>query len=62
MSDHFGTLCIKGLKALWMGYPNINSLRNQSIDLREIVNYLKLDYIVIPKTKIDESFPSQQFV
>ena len=42
-------------------YPNINSLRNQSIDLREIVKYLKLDYIVIPKTKIDESFPSQQF-
>ena len=45
-----------------MGYPNINSLRNQSIDLREIVKYLKLDYIVIPKTKIDEWFPSQQFV
>ena len=44
-----------------MGCLNINSLRNKIIDLREIVKYLELDYFVISKTKINESFPSQQF-
>ena len=45
-----------------MDYLNINSLRNKIIDLSEIVNYLELDYFVISKTKIDESFPSQQLL
>ena len=44
-----------------MGYLNINSLRNKIIDLRKIVKYSELDYCVIRETKIDESFPSQQF-
>ena len=45
-----------------MDYLNINSLRNKIIDLSEIMNYLELDYFVISKTKIDESFPSQQLL
>ena len=45
-----------------MDYLNINSLRNKIIDLSEIVNYLELDYFVISKTKIDESFPLQQLL
>ena len=49
------------LKALWIGYLNINSLRNKIIDLKEIIKYLELDYFVISETKIDESFASQQF-
>ena len=44
-----------------MGCLNISSLRNKIIVLREIVKYLELDYFVISKTKINESFPSQQF-
>ena len=44
-----------------MGYFNINSLRNKITDLREIVKYLELDHFVISETKIDKSFPSQQF-
>ena len=44
-----------------MGYLNINNLRNKTIALREIVKYLELDQFVTSETKIDESFPSQQF-
>ena len=44
-----------------MGYLNINSIRNQIIDLREIVKYLELDSFVISEAKNNESFPSQQF-
>lgn len=32
------------------------------IDLREIVKYSELNYFVTGEAKIDESFPSQQFV
>ena len=51
----------KYFKNYLMGYLNINSIRNQIIDLREIVKYLELDSFVISKAKNNESFPSQQF-
>ena len=44
-----------------LGYLNINSLRNKIIDLREIIQYLNLDYFVLSETKIDSSFLSAQF-
>ena len=44
-----------------IGYLNINSLRNQIIDVREVIGKLSLDYFVISETKLDESFPSAQF-
>ena len=43
------------------GYVNINSLRNKIIVLREIIQYLNLDYFVLSETKINSSFPSAQF-
>ena len=42
------------IKNSLMDFLNINSLTNKFND--------KLDYFVINGTKIDESFPSQQFV
>lgn len=32
------------------------------IDLREILTYFELDYVVISETKTDDSFPSQPVV
>ena len=44
-----------------MGYLNIDSLRNNNIDLREFVKFLELGNFVISETKINKSFPSHQF-
>ena len=42
-------------------YLNINSLRNRTIDVVEMIGRLPLDYFVISETKLDSSFPSAQF-
>ena len=42
------------------GYLNINSPRNKIHDLREIIHDTPLDYFVISKTKLDDSFPYAQ--
>ena len=34
-----------------LGYLNINSLRNKIIDLREIIQYLNLDYFVLKELR-----------
>ena len=44
-----------------IGYLNIHSLRNNIIDVREMIGRLQLDYFVISETKLDSSFPSAQF-
>ena len=49
-------------KNLLIGYLNINSLRNKISDLRVLLVDLQLDYFVISETKLDDSFPSAQFV
>ena len=59
--ESFRNIWKKYFKNPLMGYLNINSLRNKIIELRKIVKYSELDYCVISETKIDESFPSQQF-
>ena len=46
---------------LLFGYLNINSLRNKTIDLTEIISYLQLDYFILSETTINDSFPSAQF-
>ena len=47
-------------KNLLCGYLNINSLRNKIHDLRLIIHDAPLDYFVINKTKLDNSFPNAQ--
>ena len=54
-------MILKNLKHLLIAYLNINSLRNKIIDLREILSSLSPDYLVLSKTKLDDSFPSAQF-
>ena len=44
-----------------IAYLNINCLRNNVIDLGEILKDLPLEYLVISETKLDESFPDSQF-
>ena len=36
-------------------------MKNKVTDLKEIVGYLSLDYLVLSETKLDDSFPSAQF-
>ena len=43
-------------KNLLCGYLNINSLRNKKHDL--IIHHVPIDYFVISKTKLDNSFPN----
>ena len=45
----------------FIGYLNINSLRNEIIIVREMIGRVQLDYFVISETKLDSSFPSAQF-
>ena len=42
------------------GYLNINSLRNKIHDLRLIIHDVPIDYFIISKTKLDNSFPNAQ--
>ena len=44
-----------------IGYLNINSLRNKIADLQTFIQNIPLDYFVLSKTKLDESFPNAQF-
>ena len=45
----------------WIGYLNINGIRNKITDLRIIIENIPLDYPVPSETKLDESFPNGQF-
>ena len=53
--------CLKNLGRLIVGYLNINSIRNKLDALSEI-NSQNIDILMISETKIDSSFPKQQFV
>ena len=45
-----------------IGYLNIYRLRYKIIDLMIIVKDLPLNYFVVTEIKLDESFPSLQFI
>ena len=46
---------------LFIGYLNINSLRNKVIEIREVMAKGALDIVCIDEIKLDESFPDFQF-
>ena len=52
---------LKSYKNRLVGCLYTNSLRNKIIDLREMIQYLNLNYFIVNDTKIDLSFPSAQF-
>ena len=51
---------IKNINRLVIGQININSLRNKFEALKMLITG-NLDILIITETKLDESFPSQQF-
>ena len=59
--DGLKNLKIKNLRNPFLGYLDINHLRNKIIDLRCILNEIGLEYISISETKLYESFPDSQF-
>ena len=53
-------LKINNLSRLVIGHLNINSLRNKFESLKQLIKG-NIDILVITESKLDESFPSQQF-
>ena len=51
---------MKNIDQILLGHVNINSLRNKSEMLADLIKG-KLDIMLIPKTKIDYTFPTSQF-
>ena len=51
---------LKNIGRLTIGYLNINSIRNKYDSLKEIVSK-NLDILIVAETKIDDSFPKEQF-
>ena len=51
---------IKNLNRLVISHLNINSIRNKFEPLKNIIKG-NLDILVLTETKIDESFPNQEF-
>ena len=60
--DRITHLRLKNPNNPLIGYLNINSLRNKIVDLREICSSFSPDYFVLGETKLDQSFPSTQFL
>ena len=61
MSDQLSSLRKKTLNRLILAHLNINSIRNK---FDQLVNGIKgnTDVLMISKTKLDDSFPSMQFL
>ena len=55
------TLRIKNLNRIILGHININSLRNKFDQLKEFVMG-KIDILIISETKLDQTFPTGQFL
>ena len=47
-------------KNITIGHLNVNSLRTKLISIEELIKS-KLDIFLVSETKIDHSFPNQQF-
>ena len=59
--EHLKMLRIENKGNLMIGYLNINSLQNKFEALKALVEK-NIDILVLSETKIDESFPSNQFL
>ena len=53
-------LKVKNFNRLVIGHLNINSLRNKFEFLQKLIQG-NIDILVLTETKLDESFPTQQF-
>ena len=59
--DGLKDLKIKNLRNPFLGYLNINHVRNKIADLRCILKEIGSECISISETKLDSSFPDSQF-
>ena len=60
--DTFINLRRKYINNPILTYYNINSLRNKIYDLRVIISRALPDILVVAETKLDQSFPTAQFL
>ena len=60
VGEHIKSLKLKYPKQPSIAYLNINSIRNKFEELKIIVKK-NIDILIIADTKIDESFPTNQF-
>ena len=60
-SDILQKVRIKNVNRIVIGSLNINSLPNKFDELKEVIGR-NLDILTIQETKLDSSFPLQQFV
>ena len=58
-----GLKCLRkrNLRNPFLGYLNINHLKNKTVDLRFILREIGLEYISINETELDASFSNAQF-
>ena len=59
--DKIKSLRIHNYDNIIFAYLNINSIRNKFDNLKSIINE-NVDILCIAETKIDESFPTAQFI
>ena len=52
----------KNIHSPMLAYLNINSLRNKIGDVRFLLQNLNISILIVSETKIDETFPNQQFI
>ena len=51
----------KNLKNPFLCYLNINSLRNEIVDLRNVPAQTGIELLAVSETKLSENFPDAQF-
>lgn len=59
--ENMKKLRLKHPKNVIVAYLNINSIRNKFTNFSQMINK-NVDVLVIAETKLDETFPKQQFV
>ena len=60
-NDALNEICKKNPNRIIIAHLNINSIRNKSEMLKEVVDN-KIDVLLISETKLDNTFPLNQFI
>ena len=60
-NDALNEICKKNPNRIIIAHLNINSIRNKSEMLKEVVGN-KIDVLLISETKLDNTFPLNQFI
>ena len=60
--DESLTVRNKNIHSPMIAYLNVNSLRNKISDVRFLLQNLNISILFLSETKIDDTFPNQQFI